>query len=336
MRKLLLLSILLFTGSQLWAQDNLGRLLASGINDTKTFATDYLRPGTRASVFNLSNGWYQSAEVKDVLGFEFSVIGNAAVNMEDRQNFTMNTADYENIQFVDGSAQKEVSTILGYNAEPVDVYLEYETPFGKERVEVTLPEGIAAAGVEFVPSAFLQARLGIFKGTEIKARYFPKINYDNVTAEVYGAGLQHELTSWFPTDLPVAVSGIVAYTKMNGAYDFTELSYLEGKDQRIKTDMDSWLFSGIVSTNLPVINFYGGVGYMTGTSETAMLGTYIVRDEASGYTVAEVEDPFTINDEVNGIKANLGLSLKLGFFRLHADYNFQEYDAVSVGLHLGF
>lgn len=336
MRKLLVFSAVLLAGSQTWAQDNLGRLLASGINDTKTFATDYLRPGTRASVFNLSNGWYQSAEVKDVLGFEFSIIGNAAVNLEEHQNFTMNTADYENIQFVDGSVQKDVSTLLGHNPEPVDVYLEYDTPFGKEQVEVTLPEGIAAAGVEFVPSAFLQARLGIFKGTEVKARYFPKINYNNVTAELYGAGLQHELTSWFPTELPVAVSGIVAYTKMNGAYDFTELSYLEGENQRVKTNMDSWLFSGIVSTNLPIINFYGGVGYMAGTSETAMLGTYIVQDETTGQTIEEIEDPFTINDDINGIKANLGLSLKLGFFRIHGDYSFQEYDSVSVGLHLGF
>lgn len=336
MKNLLVILTLLFSGSSLWAQDNLGRLLISGIKDTKTFASDYLRPGTQASIYNLSNGWYQTAEVKDVLGFEFSIIGNAAVNLGDHQKFNMNTADYENIQFVDGSAQKDVSTILGHNPEPVEVYLEYDTPLGPEQVEVTLPDGLAAAGVEFVPAAFLQARLGIFKGTEIKARYFPKINYDNVEAEIYGAGVQHEITSWFPADLPVAVSGLVAYTRMNGHYDFTEQSYLEGENQRLKTHMNAWNFSGIVSTNLPVINFYGGLGYVTGTSSTAMLGTYIVEDETSGRTIAEVEDPFTIDDEVSGIKANLGLSLKLGFFKIHGDYSFQEYDAVSVGLSLGF
>lgn len=336
MRKLLFFSILLFSGTQLWAQDNLGRLLASGIEDTKTFATDYLRPGTQASVFNLSNGWFQSAKVKDVLGFEFSIIGNAAVNLEDHQSFNMNTADYQNIQFVDGSTEKNVSTLLGHNPEPVDVYLEYDTPLGKRQVEVTLPDGLAAAGVNFVPSAFLQARLGIFKGTELKARFFPKINYDNVEAELYGAGIQHEITSWLSMDLPVRISGIAAYTRMNGAYDFTEQSYLDGENQRVKTNMDSWLFSGIVSTDLPVINFYGGIGYMTGSSDTAMLGTYIVEDETTGYTIAEVEDPFTIVDDISGMKANLGVSLKLGFFSLTGDYSFQEYDSVSVGLHLGF
>lgn len=336
MRRILIFTTFLLFGTQLWAQDNLGRLLASGIDDTKTFATEYLRPGTRASVFNLSNGWFQSAEVKEVLGFEFSIIGNAGVNLDEHHSFRMNTTDYQNLQFVDGSTQKDVSTILGHNPQPVDVYLEYDTPLGKQQVEVTLPDGLAAAGVEFVPAAFLQARLGVFKGTELKARYFPKINYDDVEAEVYGAGIQHEITSWLPLDLPVAISGIVAYTKMNGAYDFTKQSYLDGDNQRIKTNMDSWLFSGIVSTNLPVINFYGGLGYMTGSSDTAMLGTYIVEDETTGYTIAEVEDPFTIVDDINGMKANLGLSLKLGFFKITGDYSFQEYDAVSVGMHLTF
>lgn len=336
MKKFVLATVVVLCSVQSWAQDNLGRLLAAGIEDTKIFATEYLRPGTQATVFNLSNGWYQSAEVKDVLGFEFSIIGNAAVNLEDHQYFNMRTADYENIQFVDGSAEKNVSTLLGHNPEPIDVYLEYDTPFGKQQVEVTLPDGLAAAGVEMVPSAFLQARLGVFKGTELKARYFPKVDYDNVEAELYGGAIQHEITSWFPLDLPVAVSGLVGYTRMNGSYDFTEQSYLDGENQRIKTNMDSWLFSGIVSTNLPVINFYGGVGYMTGSSDSAMLGTYIIRDDNTGIVIDEVEDPFTIVDDIDGIKANLGVSLKLGFLKITGDYSFQEYDAVSVGLHLTF
>ncbi|SDL45632.1 hypothetical protein SAMN04488034_104157 [Salinimicrobium catena] len=336
MKKILLLSAVMLCSVQSWAQDNLGRLLAAGIEDTKTFATEYLRPGTQATVFNLSNGWYQSAEVKDKLGFEFSIIGNAAVNLGDHQSFNMRTVDYQNIQFVDGSSEKNVSTLLGHNPEPVNVYLEYDTPLGKQQAEITLPDGLAAAGVEMVPAAFLQARLGVFKGTEVKARYFPKVNYDNVQAELYGAALQHEITSWFPTELPVAVSGLVGYTRMNGSYDFTEQNYLDGENQRIKTNMDSWLFSGIVSTNLPVINFYGGLGYMTGSSDSAMLGTYIIKDENTGIVIDEIEDPFTIVDDINGIKANLGMALKLGFFKITGDYSFQEYDALSVGLHLGF
>lgn len=335
MKKLFFGFFLITSGMQLMAQDNLGRLLASGIEDTETFATDYLRPGTQATIYNLSNGWFQSAEVKDILKFEFSVIGSSVVNLEDHRSFTMNTSDYQNIEFADGSESKEVATLLGNNETPIDVVLSYNTLLGSGEATVTLPEGLSETGVNMVPSAFMQARLGVFKGTEVKVRYFPKINYDNVEAEIYGGGLQHEFTSWISSvDLPIAVSGLVAYTKMKGAYDFTELGYMEGENQRVKTDIDSWLFSGIVSTNLPVINFYGGLGYVKGSSNTAMLGTYIVKDDV-GRTIAEVEDPFVINDAIDGMKANLGLSLKLGFFKLHADYSFQKYEAVSLGIHLG-
>lgn len=336
MKNAFLWAILLMLTSQASAQNNLGKLLASGVEDTETFATDYLRPGTRASLYALSGGWFQTAEVKHILGFEISVIGNAAINLDDHHTFLMNTNDYRNITFADGSSEKEVASILGENLNPVEVHLNYDTPFGRESISVTLPDGLAVAGVEAVPSAFLQARLGIFRGTEIKARYFPKVAYDKVEAALYGAGLQHEFTSWIGDDLPFAVSGLVAYTKMTGAYDMTEENYLEGDNQLLKTDLDSWLFSGIVSTNLPVINFYGGLGYMKGASSTSMLGTYVVLHEASGEVVAEVEDPFEIVDEINGLKANLGLSLKLGFLKLHADYSFQEYEAVSAGVHFGF
>lgn len=335
MRYLLVFSIIFFSGNQLLAQNNLGQLLASGIEDTRTFAKDYIRPGTEASIFNLSNGWYQTAEVKEVLEFEFSIIGNASVNLDKHHTFFLNTVDYQNIEFADGAVEKEVATIFGTNPTPVEVLVSYDTPFGTEQESITLPQGLAASGVEMLPTAFVQARLGIFKGTEIKARYFPKINYENVEAVIYGGAIQHEFTSWMPSlDFPVAVSGIVGFTKMQGAYDFTELSYLEGANQQLNAEINSWLFSAIASTKLPVINFYGGVGYVAGSSTTDMLGTYKVVDD-SGDTIAEVEDPFSITDKIDGIKANLGMSLQLGFLKLHADYNFQEYEAISLGLHFG-
>lgn len=317
------------------AQDNLGILLASGLEDTRTFAEDYIRPGTEGAIHNLSNGWYQSAEVKDVMGFEFSIIGNAATIKEEHQTFELNTSDYHNLRFPGGESVREVATIFG-NSDPTEVLIEYESPFGTEEASFFLPQGMGASGVDFVPAAFLQARVGVFKGTEVKFRYFPKLEYDNVEAELYGGAIQHELTSWLAdSDLwPVSIAGIVGYTKMSGSYDFTAQQYMQGADQRLNAEMDSWLFSGIVSTNIPVINFYGGIGYLVGSSETEMLGTYSVVDD-SGRTLVTVEDPLTMAHSLSGIRANLGMSLKLDFFRIHADYNFQKYQTLSVGLHVG-
>ena len=88
-----------------------------------------------------------------------------------------------------------------------------------------------------------------------------------------------------------------------------------------------------MSTKLPIINFYGGVGYISGKSETDILGTYIVK---SGPFQQTIEDPFSLTKKTSGASANIGAKLKLGFFRLHADYTLAEFNSLSFGINFGF
>jgi hypothetical protein len=43
-----------------------------------------------------------------------------------------------------------------------------------------------------------------------------------------------------------------------------------------------------------------------------------------------------VSSEVAAVRGTLGAKLKLGFFRLNAEYHMSEYDAFSVGLNFGF
>lgn len=318
------------------AQNDFDVILVAGVDDAQRFANDYLAPGTNGLMYSMNNGWFNTADVKPFLGFEISVIGNGALIKDTHRQFTMNVSDYENIVFTDGAASKNVATALGENDPSIDVVLTYDDPvFGDQTVEVTLPNGIGDAS-QFIPSAFIQGAIGLFKGTELKARFVPQVEFDEVTTELYGVGLQHEFTKWLPADklLPVAVSGLVAYTTLNASYDFTASSGIEGEDQRVSNKTNTWLFEGIVSTKLPVINFYGALGYLKGTSASDILGTYRVTD---GLLVTEdIVDPFSVESEVSGVRATLGAKLKLAFFRFNADYTFAEFDSFSVGVNFGF
>ena len=89
----------------------------------------------------------------------------------------------------------------------------------------------------------------------------------------------------------------------------------------------------MAATRLPVINFYGGLGYVTGKSDTDVLGTYTV---PSGPFQTTYEDPFSINKQASGATATLGTKLKLGFFRLHVDYTLAEFNLLSAGINFGF
>ena len=237
------------------AQKDLGLLLASGIEDTRTFASQYIRPGVEGILYNRSSGWYQTAKVKSFLGFEFSVVGNASVNLEEHQTFVLNVGDYQNLRFRDGSAGKRVATILGHVDPPVEVLVDCENSSGSQETPLVFPQGLGSSGIEVIPTYFLQARLGIFKGTEIKARYFPTRSFGDVHIDLYGGAVQHEFTSWLPDPdvFPVAVSGLVAYSTMNSSYDFTGDSPVAGTNHRLKSEMDLWLYSAIVSTSFSVV-----------------------------------------------------------------------------------
>lgn len=334
MKKIVCL-ICLFVSSLAMAQSNVNDLFAAGINDAEKFTNAYLSPVSEGMLYSLAGGWYNSADAKPLGGFEISLIGNLALSSDKKKSFVLNTADYENLQFVDASASKSVATALG-DLEGIRVRVEAEvSPGNIVSEEFELPTGLAAEKINFVPSAFLQASVGLIKGTELKARFLPKIDTDNVAIGLFGVGLQHDFTKHLPADkvLPIAISGVIGYTHLTGSYDFTDTDIISGTDQKIDMDMSTWIFQAVVSTKMPIINFYGGVGYLSGKSTIDVLGTY---DVQTGPFQQSYTDPFSVNSKANGTTANIGMKLKLGFFRLHADYSIAEFNNVSFGVNFGF
>ncbi|MEJ1222811.1 DUF6588 family protein [Sediminicola sp. 1XM1-17] len=337
MKKILLL-LCMATGMVCSAQSNASDIFAAGVDDAEQFLNNYLNPVSEGALYSISNGWYNTADAKPLLGFEISVIGNMTSfkNKEDKKTFTLNTADYNNLQFQDGSSSKLVSTALG-DIEGVGVFVEGEVAPGiTAREDFILPSGLSAEGIDFVPSAYLQVSMGLIKATEIKVRFLPKIDTEEVAVGLYGIGVQHELTKHLPADkvLPVAVSAVVGYTHLNGTYDFTNTSVVDGENQKIDTNMDTWAFQAVVSTKLPIINFYGGLGYITGKSSTDILGTY--RVQSGPFQSETYTDPFSFQSEVSGVTGNIGAKLKLGFFRLNVDYTVAEFNNLAVGVNFGF
>jgi formylmethanofuran dehydrogenase subunit D len=333
-----LLILVVFISTPFFAQENLEDLLAAGIEDAKRFTTGYITPATEAMIYNTANGWVQTAKVKDPLKFEISIIANATFVSDENKSFNLNTADYNNLHFRDGSTVKDVATAFGENNPDIVVYAEVQNGAFTEEIEFVLPQGLASVNVNVVPSAFLQARLGLFKGAEIKARYFPKIDQEDVKVGLIGAGFQYEFTKLLPADnvFPVAISGVVGYTNLTANYDFTDTDIVEGENQQFDFIQNSWVFQLQASTNLPVINFYGGLGYVTGTSDFDVLGTYRVRGGIPLFeTTNEFTDPYSISTKVTGVRGTIGAKLQLGFFGLHADYNIAEYSNISAGVHFG-
>ncbi|MDQ7916049.1 hypothetical protein RBU60_00530 [Mesonia sp. MT50] len=334
MKKLILI-ICILAGAQLSAQNSIQELLNAGVDDAQTFMSSYFKPGAAGALYAANSGWYNSAKAKKFLGFEISIVGNMSFVGDDQKSFILDVDDYNNIRLPSGQNQIEVATVFGVNHPDATVLINYIMPNGStETVEIELPQGAINQTLDAVPAAFLQGSVGLFKGFEVKARFAPKVKYDEVSAGLYGAALQYEITSLLPADklFPVAVSALIGYTHFDASYDLDHTS-IQAADPNINTSMSSFNFSAIASTNLPIINFYGGLNYMTGNAKTNLDGEYTFTEGAlQGQTI---KDPLRIENSVDGVSATLGFKLKLAFIGLNASYSFQEYDAVSVGLNFG-
>lgn len=334
MRKLILLLALL--AMPLAKAQDFNQLLISGIDDAERYAKDYLAPVTEAGIYSISNGWYNTADAKPLAGFEISIVGNITgfKNKADKKSFVLDPNDYEFLDFVDNPGQaRDVSSALG-DIEGIRVFVEDENGLGRE--EFDLPAGLAAEDFNFIPSGYIQGSVGLIKGLEVKARFLPKLKFeDSAEIGLFGAGIQYEFTKLLPADkvLPIAISAVIGYTNLSGEYDFTDVSGIEGSDQRLEADITTWNFSAVVSTKLPVINFYGGLGYISGKSESDLLGTYTV---TSGPIQTTYTDPFNITNDVSGVNANVGFKLKLGFFRINGEYNMAEFSTATLGINFGF
>lgn len=333
MRYLFIFIGFVFTGSTITAQSNINDLLAAGLDDANQFTEAYLSPVAEGVLFNLGGSWLNTAKAKPLGGFEISVVGaiSPLSGKTDKTAFELNIADYQNLRFADGSSSKQVSTALG-DISGINVVIEDENGLFSESFE--LPSGIGSA-LNFIPSGYIQASVGLIKGTEIKGRFLPQVNTDEVKVSLYGVGLMHDFTSHVPANklLPIAVSGFVGYTKLSGEYQFSSTGFISGQDQRIALDLGTWSFQAAVSTTLPIINFYGTLGYVSGKSNLDLLGSYQV---TTGPFQTTYTDPISISNTANGVTAAVGAKLKLGFFRLHAEYTKAQFDLITAGVHLGF
>lgn len=310
--------------------------LAPALEDVEQFSEKFYSPGLDALVQSMSNGWINTAKTKDKWKLDISLIGNVTIANPDSRSFLFRESDYNTTRLKSGEPQANVSTILGENNPDVSVLIAVVNPTGGEDldIELRLPNGIAKT-VNFMPTAFIQARLGLDYGFEIKARYLPNLNYQDIEAQFFGFALQNEITKWakFKEKFPLHLSAFVGYTNFDGFYGFTESDKIEDLDGRISSNANSWLFSAIVSTDYKKLNFYGSIGHVLGNAETTTSTTGIYTlSEPSGDIDAIINiEPYTVETSVSSFRLNLGANYNLGEFNVFADFSLQEFSTASFG-----
>jgi hypothetical protein len=360
MRKVLIVITALTVGTLSKAQDGLSDVLAAGIDVARSFTNSYAEPAAEAFSYNLSAGWYDDARVLPQGKFNIILRAQATFAKDEDKSFLLDPQVYQSIiqnsydqtngpardialTFADGSSiPRLIATALGENDPSQSLLIvsrDRATGIETGRTSIELPQGLGNAGVDFVPSAFIQAGVGLGSGLELKARFVPKVKIDEAEIGLYGAALQWQLTDVLDKNdvLPVKVSVLAGYSRLDAVYDFEDGTVVDGVDQRLETTSGSFTLSLIAGTDFKILNFYGGINYNAGTTKTDLLGTYRVRNSASIFPISETfEDPISIKTDISSVLGTVGTKLTLGYFQIDAGYTFGAYDTVNTGIAFKF
>ncbi len=344
--------------------DGLGKVISYQTDNAEMLLKEYIRPYTNALGTDLSNGWYNTAKPHKTLGFDITFTLNTTFVPDAHKTFNPQALDLKGIEAQSSSSP----TAMGDN-EP-GASLVYRDDFDgaldspEEIASFELPKG---TGIGFAPAPMLQVGLGLFKGTEVIGRYIPEMQLGNqAELGLWGVGIKHSIKQWIPVlnKLPILhLSVMGGYTDLSSqtALNFTPGDYIEAglitqnqvsvsddyyNNQEMALDINSFTANLLVSANLPVVCFYGGVGFNNIRTNLALNGNYPLIGLGEN-NLPEISEETSETDPISmeikhqsGSRTrpryNVGMRFKFAVITLHFDYTYSDYSVATAGLGISF
>lgn len=293
-------------------------VLDSGSKDAQTLLRGFLQPISTGFGTGINGGWYTTAKAHKLFGIDIAVIANASLVPTNDETFTFNSSDYSSrLQLDNGGTSAELPTIFGSSDLADRPLLKFTDSNGNSISTSALP-GFKKQikdniGFNAVPSAMLQVGVGLFKNTDLKVRFIPKQTGDDYEVSSFGIGIMHDLKQWIPfvKRLPVDVSGFIGWNNVK-----SKVILDSNTSELIEFNTKTFMWQLLASKKLSIFTLYGGVGAASFETDLSV----------QGYST-----PLDFKyDDGSSLRTNIGLSMKLFFINIAAEYAKQEYDIFSV------
>jgi hypothetical protein len=328
----------------------IGRLMAAGVHDAELLIQPYITPAVNAFGAGLGSGWYNTAETHKLGGFDITFTTNAAIVPEKYETFLIDDSQLTSLKLHD-PLMNESPTVAGENEEGPLMDYDY-TGYSVSAFE--MPAGL---NTNYVPSPMVQAGIGLIKGTEVMIRFMPDIKYSGNEIGLWGIGGKHDIKQWIPAlkKFPVLqISVMYGYTNLHTLVDIDitpadiNAGSLPGADdsnwdnQFMKSSTQTHTANLLVGATLPVVSFYGGVGFVSSQTNLKLEGDFpAVTIDGVNPEVQVLTDPIDMeiknqDGSITKPRFNAGLRLKFAFITLHFDYSWANYSVLSGGLGITF
>ncbi len=322
MKKIIIVFFAVIATLNTSAQINIGKIFEAGSADAKTLANPYLRPYGEMLGVNLNSGWYTSAKVHKLLGFDITFTGTYSKAPSSAKSYDVSALDLQSFSLAPGS-QNMAPTIAG-SSKDLPVLRHNNDPIGVTDFE--LPNG---SGMDHLISPMVTVGVGLPYGIEVKGRFSPELDLgDAGKLSLFGAGIQKDIKDYIPgiKHVPVLnMSVLAAYTNFSGSASMNDVGTLITNGQ-VSIDANAYTTRLLIGANLPIIAFYTGLGYGRCSSDFNINGDF--SDSSL--------EPITLSYVTKGFDFNVGLRLRLGVIGLHADYTAGEYSSLTAGIGVNF
>ncbi|MBC7653234.1 MAG: hypothetical protein H7098_02035 [Oligoflexus sp.] len=337
---------LLISTNNSFAQ-NTTNLVRNVPSDATKLAQAYFMPAFKGFGFGMNSGWYNSAKAKNLGKFDIRIQGTAAFVPKEDQSFDISKLGLSSTMQAKGNSISP--SLLSDNT--MGSVLSLKDDNGNEVSTIKLPNG---SGYKFAPSPQVQVTVGLIKNTDVSVRYSPQIGKETGgfgTVQVLGFGVKHEITKYLlpgKTEkiIPIDIALAFGYNQLTYSYKLPIVDQLDdrnsGQDlnQKVDIKLSGYVIDAVLSKKLAIFTPFVSVGYNSSQTQLKVLGNYIVKTGSTIIppipTYTTFTDPVNIKqNDISGIRGNIGFSLHLAFFRFYGSYSVGQYQAVSGGIGFG-
>ena len=344
---LLTITFLFLSATIVNAQDNIAGLIKSNPSDAAKLISAYAKPLFKGFGLGQNSGWNNTAKAKKLLHFDLRISASAAFVPASDKSFDVTKIGLSSHIGPANPTQTIAPTFAG-NKDISGPLLNVYDDNHKQVGQFNIPAGRIA----FIPAPQVQITAGLIDNTDVTVRTIPKINFDGTgSASMFGFGFKHDIMQdivgktaddLIPFDLALAFGyshlNLDVPVNVNADDNAQPASSSQNSDfsnQHIKGSFNSFMLQAIISKKLLFFTPFFSVGYNNTHTRIDALGNYPFTTGYNTYTT--YTNPVSLSESsVNGIRADLGFQLNLGFFRIYASGSLAQYKSADVGIGFGF
>lgn len=319
-----------------------GEVFKAGPEDAEQYLESYIKPIMLSFNNGLGSGWYNTAKPHKLLGFDLTASANIANIPSSDKLWQFRNSDFTNLRLQSGSEASLPTAVGGSTATNLVVrgnaqigpinFANQSDPF--QAAEGYDTQDLPIAGF---PVPAFQLGIGLVKNTDLKIRYVPTLEFDDLSIGLFGIGVMHDLKQWIPglKLVPFDLSGFVGYTGLKAEFDI-DVDETDSNNYRYEAQgtaefkASSTTIQILASKKIAILTPYVGLGYNIGSSSFKVNGDFTYTDDM-GQTVT-IQNPVDLSfDGGSSPRITVGARIKLLILTLHADYSIQKYNTFTVG-----